>query len=68
MAIEQRATARAAALKKTGPFMELDQFKGEIEKRAKEIFHERQDSLISGDALSDWLQAEKDVKARLRIG
>ena len=67
MAIEKQATAKSAAPKKTGPSISLDQFKAEIEKRSKEIYLKRQDSKISGDALSDWLQAEKEIKAKYDI-
>ena len=45
----------------------LEQFKAEVEKRAKEIFLERQETKVAGDALSDWLQAEKEIKAKYRL-
>jgi Protein of unknown function (DUF2934) len=35
----------------------------QIEERALEIFRKRQSSRSSGDELSDWLQAEKEVRA-----
>ena len=49
------------------PSIALDQFKAEIEKRAREIYHKRHASKAPGDALSDWLQAEKEVKAKRRM-
>jgi hypothetical protein len=45
----------------------LEQFKAEVEKRATEIFLKRQETKVSGDALSDWLQAEKEIKTKYRI-
>lgn len=38
--------------------------KAQIEKRANEIFLNRLATRAKGDALSDWLKAEKEVKAR----
>ena len=35
-----------------------------IRKRAKEIFQKR--GSASGDALSDWLEAEKQIKSELK--
>lgn len=49
------------------PSITLDQFKAEIEKRAREIYYKRHGSKAPGDALSDWLQAEKEVKAKRRM-
>jgi hypothetical protein len=45
----------------------LEQFKAEIEKRAKEIYLKRQEVKVPGDALSDWLQAERTIKEKYRI-
>jgi hypothetical protein len=45
----------------------LDQFKDEIEKRARAIFLKRQETKVEGDALSDWLKAEKEIKGKYRI-
>jgi hypothetical protein len=42
----------------------LKQVKAEIEKRSKEIFQKREENKEAGDALSDWLKAEKQVKAK----
>jgi hypothetical protein len=67
LAIAQRTTVKSAAPKKADPSIGLDQFKSEIEKRAKKIFLKRQDSKVPGDALSDWLQAGKEIKAKHHI-
>lgn len=45
----------------------LKNFLGEIEKRAYEIYLERMKAGVSGDEMSDWLKAEKDVKAKFKI-
>jgi hypothetical protein len=45
----------------------VERFKAEIEKRAKEIFLKRQVAKVPGDALSDWLQAERAIKEKYRI-
>jgi hypothetical protein len=45
----------------------LEQFKAEVCKRAQEIFLKRQEAKAAGDALSDWLQAEKEIKAKYRL-
>jgi hypothetical protein len=53
--------------KPKAPQVSLERFKAEIEKRAQEIFLSRQKANGKGDALSDWLQAEKDIKAKYRL-
>lgn len=42
-----------------------EQLQEEIRKRAREIFLERGDA--SGDALTDWLQAEKEIRKKYNI-
>jgi hypothetical protein len=63
MAMKQRTITKPASSPKAGLSISLGLFKDEIEKRAQGIFLNRQDSKAAGDALSDWLQAEKEVKA-----
>jgi Protein of unknown function (DUF2934) len=63
MAFMEKTMAKPAASKK----MSSDQLKPEIEKRAKEIFLKRQASRIQGNELSDWLAAEKEIKAKYRL-
>jgi hypothetical protein len=67
MANKKRTTAKSATPPQAVPSISLDQFKAEIEKRAKEIFLKRRDSKAPGDAMSDWLQAEKEIKAQHHI-
>jgi hypothetical protein len=54
-----------AAQKKTQ--ISLSNLQDEIRKRAQSIFDERKRRSISGDDLSDWLKAEKEVKAKYGI-
>jgi len=42
-----------------------DKIYDEIRKRAQEIFNERGNK--PGDALSDWLQAEKEIKKKYKV-
>lgn len=51
--------------KKSKP--ELNQFLNEIEKRAYEIYLERMSSNKPGDDISDWLQAEAEIKAKYNL-
>jgi hypothetical protein len=45
----------------------LGRFKADIEKLAKETFLKRQETKEPGDALSDWLKAEKAIKVKYSI-
>jgi hypothetical protein len=45
----------------------LGRFKADVEKQAKEIFLKRQEAKEPGDALSDWLQAERTIKVKYSI-
>ncbi|MCX5694779.1 MAG: DUF2934 domain-containing protein [Candidatus Omnitrophica bacterium] len=51
--------------KKTGSALLFgESISDKIRKRAQELFEKR--GSASGDALSDWLEAEKQIKAELR--
>jgi hypothetical protein len=45
----------------------LGRFKADVEKRASVIFLKRQEAKEPGDALSDWLKAEKEIKGKYSI-
>jgi hypothetical protein len=45
----------------------LETFQEEIRKKAEEIFNQRTSSNKPGDELSDWLQAEKEIKKKYGI-
>lgn len=50
--------------KKTGKKIDINEFFDEIEKRAYEIFEERMKTNIPGDDMSDWIQAENEVREK----
>jgi hypothetical protein len=45
----------------------LKSFQEEIRKRAEELYNKRKEYGGTGDTLSDWLQAEKEVKKKYGI-
>lgn len=45
----------------------LEAYKEETRKRAEEIYKQRTAGNKPGDALSDWVQAEKDIKKKYGI-
>ncbi len=45
----------------------LEAFQVEISKLAEEVYRKRIAGKKQGDALSDWLQAEKEVKKKYKI-
>ena len=47
---------------KANPNLKLEKFMEEIRARAEEIYQHRGN--VPGDALSDWLQAEKEIKKK----
>ena len=50
---------------KTKKKIDPEKLEAEIRKRAQEIFLERGDK--EGDALSDWLQAEQEIKKKYNL-
>jgi hypothetical protein len=42
----------------------LEAFQDEIRKRAEDTFNQRTAANKPGDAFSDWLQAEKEIKKK----
>jgi hypothetical protein len=63
----KKPVKKAAPAEKKTAKPDLKQFLGEIEKKAYEIFLERKKAGISGDEMSDWIQAEKAIKAKYKI-
>jgi len=53
--------------KQTTPQPKLEDFLAEIQKRAYEIYIERTRNGLPGDDMSDWLQAEKEIKSKYNI-
>jgi hypothetical protein len=56
-------SAAATARKKTKKSRPFDFF-AEIQKRAYEIYLERTEKQTFGDQISDWVQAERDIKLK----
>jgi len=46
---------------------DLKDFLEEVGKRAYEIYQERITSSVSGDDISDWFQAEKEIKEKYKF-
>jgi len=68
MAKQAAAKKKAAAPKKpAGKKVDLGEFLEEIRARAHEIFEARARDGIGGDDLSDWLQAEAEIKKKHKI-
>ena len=65
---KQAAKKKAATPKKPArKKVELGEFLEEIRVRAHEIFEERARNGVGGDDLSDWLQAEAEIKKKHKI-
>ena len=64
---QAKKTNPKTALSKQRPAIGFERCKAEIEKRAKEIYLKRQETKKPGDALTDWLQAEDEIKIKYRI-
>ena len=67
---EKKAPAHKAAAKKSegAPAkLELKDFLAEVQHRAYEIYLKREKDNKPGDEVSDWLQAEADVRKKLKI-
>ena len=46
---------------------DLKEFVEEVEKKAYEIYKERIKSGVAGDDISDWFQAEKEIKEKYKL-
>jgi len=56
----------AIATKKTAK-PDLKEFLDEVENKAYELYKERIKSGIAGDDISDWFQAEKEIKEKYKL-
>jgi hypothetical protein len=69
----KKVTTRKSAVKKDAPAtkrtkkIELKEFLKEVEKKAYERFQERMKSGVFGDEISDWFQAEKEIKEKYKL-
>lgn len=60
----KKATTKKTTAKKTAAAISKEDFISEVEKRSYELFEERQKSGKNGNSLSDWLEAEAEIKAK----
>jgi hypothetical protein len=67
MANGKKTTAKTATKKRTESAVSPEEIKAAIAKRAKDNFLKRQSTHGSGDALSDWLAAEKEIEKEYKI-
>lgn len=56
----------AAAVKRTKK-PDLKAFLEEVEKKAYELYQKRIKSGVSSDEISDWFQAEKEIKEKYKL-
>ena len=59
--------AKKAAPRKTAPILAVDQLEREIRAEAQKVYENRRAKGLSGDELSDWLEAEIVVKKKYRL-
>ena len=65
--IKKAEAPKTEAPKSTAGKPDLNKFLDEIKKRAFDIYQERQKTKAPGDAMGDWLKAEKDIKAKYKL-
>jgi len=56
----------APAVKKTKK-PNLQDFLVEVQKKAYDLYQERMESGVSGDEMSDWFAAEKEIKEKYQL-
>lgn len=64
MVFRKNASAGKA---KAAEITDVMRHRGEIQKRAYEIYLGREAGRLPGDGLSDWLQAETEIKRKYKI-
>lgn len=62
----KKTTNRKTTAKKTAAISK-EAFISEVEKRSYELFEERQRNGKDGNSLSDWLEAEAEIKAKYEL-
>ncbi len=70
MAVKKENTAaimKNTAGKKSPAKSDLSKFLSEVQQKAYEIYIARQKTGQSGNEMSDWLKAEKEIKSRYKI-
>ncbi len=66
--MEMKKTAGKPEAAKKSARPELKEFLGEIEKKAYDFYLERNKKGSPGNEMTDWLNAEKKVKAKYKLG
>lgn len=57
----------APKAKKTSPKLSVEQLEREIRAEAQKVYENRQAKGLSGDELSDWLEAEVVIKKKFKL-
>ena len=65
--VKKVETPKQSAPKQAEAKPDLSKYQAEIKKRAYEIYQERQKTKKPGDSQSDWIQAEKEIKAKYKL-
>jgi hypothetical protein len=60
----RKTTTKKAAAAATAATISKEDFISEVEKRSYALFEERQRSGREGNSLTDWLEAEAEIKAK----
>lgn len=69
----KKETTRKSTAKKVAPAAkrtkkpDLKAFLEEVEKKAYELYQKRIESGVSSDEISDWFQAEKEIKEKYKL-
>ncbi|KAF0156225.1 MAG: hypothetical protein FD159_1828 [Syntrophaceae bacterium] len=69
----KKETTRKSTAKKVAPTAkrtkkpDLKAFLEEVEKKAYELYEKRIESGVSSDEISDWFQAEKEIKEKYKL-
>lgn len=69
----KKESPKKSAVKKAAPTARkikkpnLQDFLVEVQKKAYDIYEERMKSGISGDEMSDWFAAEKEIKEKYNL-
>lgn len=64
-AVKKAAPAAKKAKKVTKP--DLKNFLEEVENKAYDLYRERLNSGVEGDEMSDWFDAEKEIKEKYQL-
>jgi hypothetical protein len=69
----KKESSKKSAVKKVAPAVKkatkpnLQDFLVEVQKKAYDLYQERMEAGISGDEMSDWFAAEKEIKVKYHL-